>query len=65
MGERTFYSLYFTMTGLHALHVIVGAVVILWARAKVQKGVVHAGRLVYLHPSGVVLRARFVHLHGV
>ena len=52
-GTQVFFSLYFTMTGLHALHVIIGAVVILWARAKVKKGLVHSGRLVFLENTGL------------
>ena len=47
-GTQVFYSLYFTMTGLHALHVVIGAAVILWARSKVKKGLVNSGRLVFL-----------------
>ena len=29
-GERLFFSLYYTMTGLHALHVLAGVIVLLW-----------------------------------
>jgi cytochrome c oxidase subunit 3 len=52
-GEQAYFSLYFTMTGLHALHVIIGAAVILWARGKVKKGLVHAGRAVALENTGL------------
>ena len=27
---NTFYAIYFTLTGLHGLHVLIGAVVLLW-----------------------------------
>lgn len=43
-GEQVFYGLYFTMTGLHALHVIIGAVAILVVMALVARGKVHQGR---------------------
>ncbi len=29
-GARLFFSLYFAMTGLHALHMIVGIAILLW-----------------------------------
>ncbi len=37
-GEGLFYGLYFTLTGLHALHVFMGVGVILWAMLKMKKG---------------------------
>ena len=52
-GEIIFFGLYFTMTGLHALHVIIGGVVILMAMRRVRKGTVHAGRLVFLENTGL------------
>ena len=33
-GQQVFYSLYFVMTGFHALHVIIGAGLILWVKKR-------------------------------
>jgi cytochrome c oxidase subunit 3 len=52
-GEIVFFGLYFTMTGLHALHVIIGGVVILMALKRVRRGSVHAGRIVFLENTGL------------
>jgi cytochrome c oxidase subunit 3 len=52
-GEVVFYGLYFTMTGLHALHVLIGAGLILWAMAKVQSGQVTPERVVFLECTGL------------
>jgi cytochrome c oxidase subunit 3 len=52
-GEVVFFGLYFTMTGLHALHVIIGGVLILWAMAKVRKDLVNAERMVFLDNIGL------------
>jgi cytochrome c oxidase subunit 3 len=52
-GEQVYFGLYYTMTGLHALHVIVGIGVILWARATVVSGKTHAGRPVLLENIGL------------
>ena len=40
-GEQVFYGLYFTMTGLHALHVVAGATAILVTMRLVAKERVH------------------------
>jgi cytochrome c oxidase subunit 3 len=37
-GETIFFGLYFFMTGLHALHIIIGLVFIFFMIAKLQKG---------------------------
>jgi cytochrome c oxidase subunit 3 len=52
-GEIVFFGLYFTMTGLHALHVIIGAGAILWARARVKQNRVTAERIVFLENIGL------------
>jgi len=52
-GEQVFYGLYFAMTGLHALHVIVGAVAILFAIVFIAKGKVHPGRDTFLENVGL------------
>lgn len=36
-SENIFYGLYFTMTGVHALHVIVGLGLIIWVRGLAKK----------------------------
>ena len=41
-GEILFFGLYFIMTGLHALHIIVGLVIIGVAMLRVVNGTVHA-----------------------
>jgi len=52
-GEIVYFGLYFTMTGLHALHVLIGAGAILWARARVRRNLVTAERLVFLENVGL------------
>lgn len=53
VGEQVFYGLYFTMTGLHALHVIIGAVAILGAMALVQAGRTRSDRITFLNNTGL------------
>ena len=52
-GEILFFGLYFIMTGLHALHIIVGMIVIGFALAGVQKGKVNANRAALLENAGL------------
>lgn len=52
-GEILFFGLYFIMTGLHALHIIIGLVFIAVVMWKVAKGKVHAERSVLLENSGL------------
>ena len=52
-GEILFFGLYFVMTGLHALHIIVGMIIIIVALNKVQKGTVNAGRPSLLENAGL------------
>ena len=40
-GESVFFGLYYLTTGLHAIHVIVGGVLIGWIGALVYRGTVH------------------------
>lgn len=52
-GEILFFGLYFIMTGLHALHIIIGLIfigVVMW---KVAKGKVHAERSALLDNAGL------------
>ncbi len=53
VGEQVFYGLYFTMTGLQALHVVIGGALIVWAMVFVQKERVHADRIVFLQNTGL------------
>ena len=53
VGEQVFYGLYFTMTGLHALHVIIGAIIILVAMVYVQKDRINKDRVTFLHNTGL------------
>jgi len=52
-GEVVYFGLYYTMTGLHALHVIIGAGLILWAMARVRKGLITPKRVVFLENIGL------------
>ena len=52
-GEILFFGLYFVMTGLHALHIIIGLGVIVVAIAKVASGKVHADRASLLENAGL------------
>ena len=52
-GEILFFGLYFAMTGLHALHIIVGMIVIGFALNGVSKGKVHADRSALLENAGL------------
>lgn len=52
-GEILFFGLYFVMTGLHALHVIIGGVLIGVAAVFVRNGRVHEGRASLLENAGL------------
>ncbi len=52
-GEILFFGLYFVMTGLHALHIIIGMVVIGFALSGVSSGRVHPHRAVLLENAGL------------
>jgi cytochrome c oxidase subunit III len=47
-GESVFFGLYYLTTGLHGIHVVVGAAVLGWMGAKVKTGAVDAGNNVAL-----------------
>lgn len=53
VGEQVFYGLYFTMTGLHALHVIIGAAIIMFAMVLVKTERTRAERINFLQNSGL------------
>ncbi len=52
-GEILFFGLYFVMTGLHALHIVVGLGVILAAVIRIHKGTVHENRAALLENAGL------------
>lgn len=53
VGERLYFYLYFFMTGLHALHVIVGGVFIIVVIKKIENGSVNQKRYSLLENSGL------------
>lgn len=52
-GEIIFFGLYFTITGLHALHVLVGAALLGVSAVMAARGSLHAGRYVLLENSAL------------
>jgi cytochrome c oxidase subunit III len=52
-GEKQFIFLYFTMTGLHALHVIIGSVLLVISAIRIKKGSVNPQHFVLLENSGL------------
>jgi cytochrome c oxidase subunit 3 len=52
-GEQVFYGFYFSMTGLHALHVIIGAAAVCTGIYYVAKEKIRPGRMVMLENIGL------------
>lgn len=52
-GEILFYSLYFLMTGLHGLHVLIGMVLLVICIVKIKKDKIHNERIDLLENSGL------------
>lgn len=52
-GQQTFFNLYFSMTGLHALHVMIGAGLILWVKKRVRSGRTNPGRMALIENVGL------------
>ncbi|MBL7972806.1 MAG: cytochrome c oxidase subunit 3 family protein [Prolixibacteraceae bacterium] len=52
-GEILFFGLYFVMTGLHALHIVIGMIIIIFALRRVQNGTVNADRPSLLENAGL------------
>jgi cytochrome c oxidase subunit III len=52
-GEILYFGLYYLMTGLHAVHVIVGVGVLSTIFARVKRGTVTAGRPILLENAGL------------
>jgi cytochrome c oxidase subunit 3 len=53
MGEQVFYGLYFSMTGLHALHVVIGAAAIIGAMVLMARGHIRPDRIGTLENVGL------------
>ena len=52
-GELLFFGLYFMMTGLHALHVFVGMVLLSISFVRIKKGTINSTRYLMLENSGL------------
>lgn len=52
-GANLFFGLYFTMTGLHGIHIIVGVGVMLWVLAKIQNGSIHPDKYIVLENTAL------------
>ncbi len=52
-GQQIFFSLYFVTTGLHGLHVLVGAALLLWTLGLTRKGQVSAENPIMLENSAL------------
>jgi len=52
-NPHLFFSVYFTMTGLHGLHVIIGMAVIAWLIILVARGRFSAGYYTYIEMTGL------------
>jgi len=52
-GEILFFGLYYTMTGLHALHVLIGSVLIVFMIVYTKHGVVNSDKFSRLENTGL------------
>ncbi len=52
-GETMFYSLYYVITGLHGIHIVIGMTLLVVAAAMVAKGRIRAGHDVLLENAGL------------
>lgn len=52
-GQQVFFGLYFSMTGLHGLHVIAGLGVLAWVTRMLLKGEVRSDRYIHLENAGL------------
>jgi len=52
-GEIVFFGLYFAMTGLHGLHVIIGVIILSFMYVFVKRNSVNAGKYIKLENSGL------------
>ncbi|MEI7815626.1 MAG: cytochrome c oxidase subunit 3 family protein [Desulfuromonadales bacterium] len=47
-GESIFFSLYFLSTGIHGLHVLIGAILLAWITVKIKSGEVNGDNYILL-----------------
>ena len=52
-GEQVFFGLYYTMTGLHGIHVVAGIGVLTWVFVRLARGRIHQGNYVLLENGGL------------
>jgi len=52
-GETVFFNIYYLTTGLHGIHVIIGAIVLIWTMVFIHTGRVHANDWVILENAGL------------
>ena len=52
-GEMVFFNLYYLTTGLHGIHVVIGAIVITWTMVFIKKGRVNGEDWVILENAGL------------
>jgi cytochrome c oxidase subunit 3 len=52
-GEILFYGLYYVMTGLHGLHVIIGVIILSFMFVFIKRGSVNKGNFMKLENSGL------------
>jgi cytochrome c oxidase subunit III len=52
-GELLFFGLYYMMTGLHALHVFIGMILLTISLVKIKKGLVNSGQYLLVENSAL------------
>jgi len=52
-GQMVFFALYYLMTGLHGVHIVIGMSVLGWVLAMIKAGKVNADRYVALENAGL------------
>lgn len=52
-GDVLFYGLYYSMTGLHALHIIIGLILLVIVTISVSKGKINSESFVFLENGGL------------
>jgi len=52
-GESIFFGLYYLITGLHGVHVLIGALLLTWVAFRVHRGLLHAGDDIWLENSAL------------
>ena len=53
VGQMMFFNLYYLMTGLHALHIIIGGALIYWVWLRIGKGLITKDRCVMVENVGL------------